>query len=303
MSQGFREQSHTALPTGRDIPLLLGGIIGIGMSGPLIALSAMPIMALIFWRNLGGAILMAPFAIRIAIRSRQWGSAADRQAILWSALAGFFLALHFIGFFIAMRYTTVAAGVALTALQPLFAAAYVRLLGGHIPTKAWMGMGISLIGVVIITGVDFAISWRAFLGDLAAIACAALSALYVLIGAKAQRTIQTSTYTTVCYATCAATALPVLLLLGDPVIAYPEREWLLLIALILGSQILGHTMFNFSLKRVSPTVVSLIVFFEVPIGALFAWWWIDQIPAAGTIPGIIILLIGCALFVTRRESR
>jgi len=299
VSQGFREQSHTALPTGRDIPLLLGGIIGIGMSGPLIALSAMPILVLIFWRNLGGAILMAPFALR----AKQFKSVAERRAIAWSALAGFFLALHFIGFFIAMRYTSVAAGVALTALQPIFAAVYIRFLGGHIPVKAWLGMGISFIGVLIITGVDLTISWRAFLGDLAAIACAALSALYVLIGAKAQRTIQTSTYTTVCYATCAATALPFLLIMGDPLISYSEREWLLLIALILGSQILGHTMFNFSLKRVSPTVVSLIVFFEVPIGALFAWWWIDQIPPVGTIPGIIILLFGCALFVTRRESR
>jgi drug/metabolite transporter (DMT)-like permease len=299
VSQGFKEQSHTALPTGRDIPLLLGGIIGIGMSGPLIALSAMPILVLIFWRNLGGAILMAPFALK----AKQYKSEAERRAIGWSALAGFFLALHFIGFFIAMRFTSVAAGVALTALQPIFAAVYIRFIGGHIPGKAWLGMAISFIGVLIITGVDLTISWRAFLGDLAAIACAALSALYVLIGAKAQRTIQTSTYTTVCYATCAATALPLLLVLGDPLIAYPEREWLLLIALILGSQILGHTMFNFSLKRVSPTVVSLIVFFEVPIGALFAWWWIDQVPPAGTIPGIITLLFGCALFVTRRESR
>ena len=287
------------MPTGRDIPLLLGGIIGIGMSGPLIALSAMPILVLIFWRNLGGAILMAPFALR----AQQYKSAAERRAIGWSALAGFFLALHFIGFFIAMRFTSVAAGVALTALQPIFAAVYIRFLGGHIPTKAWLGMAISFAGVLVITGVDLTISFRAFLGDLAAIACAALSALYVLIGAKAQRTINTSTYTTVCYATCAITALPLLLLVGDPLIDFPQREWLLLIALILGSQILGHTMFNFSLKRVSPTVVSLIVFFEVPIGALFAWWWIDQIPPAGTIPGIIVLLLGCALFVTRRESR
>ena len=299
MNQGFREQSHTALPTGRDIPLLLGGIIGIGMSGPLIALSAMPILVLIFWRNLGGAILMAPFALR----AKQYKSAAERRAIGWSALAGFFLALHFIGFFIAMRFTSVAAGVALTALQPIFAAVYIRFLGGHIPTKAWLGMAISFAGVLVITGVDLTISFRAFLGDLAAIACAALSALYVLIGAKAQRIINTSTYTTVCYATCAITALPLLLLVGDPLFDFPQREWLLLIALILGSQILGHTMFNFSLKRVSPTVVSLIVFFEVPIGALFAWWWIDQIPPAGTIPGIIVLLLGCALFVTRRESR
>jgi drug/metabolite transporter (DMT)-like permease len=298
VTSGFKDQSHTAMPTGRDIPLLLGGIIGIGMSGPLIALSAMPILVLIFWRNLGGAIIMAPFALR----AKQFKSAAERRAIGWSALAGFFLALHFIGFFIAMRFTSVAAGVALTALQPIFAAVYIRFLGGHIPTKAWLGMAISFAGVLVITGVDLTISFRAFLGDLAAIACAALSALYVLIGAKAQRTIKTSTYTTVCYATCAITALPLLLLVGEPLFDFPQREWLLLIALILGSQILGHTMFNFSLKRVSPTVVSLIVFFEVPIGALFAWWWIDQIPPAGTIPGIIVLLLGCALFVTRRES-
>jgi len=65
------------MPTGRDIPLLLGGIIGIGMSGPLIALSAMPILVLIFWRNLGGAIFMAPFALR----AQQYKSAAERRAI------------------------------------------------------------------------------------------------------------------------------------------------------------------------------------------------------------------------------
>lgn len=303
MSSGFREQNHTTLPTGRDIPLLLGGIIGIGMSGPLIALSAMPIVALIFWRNLGGALLMSPFALRALLREKLIRDPKVREAIYWSALAGVVLALHFIGFFIAMRFTSVAAGTALTALQPIFAAIYVRLLGAHIPTRAWMGMAISFVGVLIITGVDLTLSWRAFLGDLAAIVCAALSALYVLIGAKAQRTIQTSLYTTVCYASCAITALPVMLILGDPFTGYPSREWLLLIALILGSQILGHTMFNFSLKRVSPTVVSLIVFFEVPVGALFAWWWIDQVPPLGTIPGIVILLIGCALFVTRRSER
>jgi drug/metabolite transporter (DMT)-like permease len=150
--------------------------------------------------------------------------------------------------------------------------------------------------------VDFTISFRAFLGDIAAIICGALSALYVLIGAKAQRSIATSTYTTICYTICAITALPVIALLGDPLTAFPAREWLILLALVFGSQLLGHTMFNFTLKRVSPAIVSLIVFFEVPIGALIAWWWIDQIPPIGTIPGIIILLAGCALFVTSKDQ-
>jgi drug/metabolite transporter (DMT)-like permease len=286
------------MPSGRDIPLLLLGVIGIGTSGPVIALSAMPIITLIFWRNLGGALVMAPFALK----NGQWLRIENRRGLVWSMAAGIVLALHFIGFFIAMRYTTVAAGTALTALQPIFAAYFVKKLGGHIPRRAWVGMIISFIGVLIITGVDFQISTRAFFGDVAAIICAALAALYVLLGSKAQQTLATSTYTTLCYLSCALTALPIALITGVQLIGFQAKQWLLLLALILGAQILGHTMFNFSLKRVSPAIVSLIVFFEVPVGALLAFWWLDQLPPAGTVPGLILLLAGCAIFVIRSKD-
>jgi drug/metabolite transporter (DMT)-like permease len=286
------------MPSGRDIPLLLLGVIGIGTSGPVIALSAMPIITLIFWRNLGGALIMAPFALR----NRQWLKSENRRGLAWSMAAGFVLALHFIGFFIAMRYTTVAAGTALTALQPIFAAYFVKKLGGHIPRRAWIGMVISFIGVLIITGVDFQISTRAFIGDIAAIICAALAALYVLLGSKAQQTLATSTYTTLCYLTCSLTALPIALVTGVQLVCFEAKQWWLLLALILGAQILGHTMFNFSLKRVSPAIVSLIVFFEVPVGALLAFWWLDQLPPLGTVPGLILLLAGCAIFVMRSKD-
>ena len=294
----MRDQNHTQMPSGRDIPLLLLGVIGIGTSGPVIALSAMPIITLIFWRNLGGALIMAPFALR----NGQWLKSENRRGLAWSMAAGFVLALHFIGFFIAMRYTTVAAGTALTALQPIFAAYFVKKLGGHIPRRAWVGMIISFIGVLIITGVDFQISTRAFIGDIAAIICAALAALYVLLGSKAQQTLATSTYTTLCYLTCALTALPIALITGVQLIGFEAKQWWLLLALILGAQILGHTMFNFSLKRVSPAIVSLIVFFEVPVGALLAFWWLDQLPPLGTVPGLILLLAGCAIFVMRSKD-
>jgi hypothetical protein len=41
----MKQHDHAALPEGRDIPLLLLGIIGIGTSGPLIAKSTMPVQA------------------------------------------------------------------------------------------------------------------------------------------------------------------------------------------------------------------------------------------------------------------
>lgn len=294
----MRDRDHTQLPKGRDIPLLLLGIFGIGTSGPLIALSTMPILTLIFWRNLGGALIIAPFAIR----HHRWHDSEYRRGIFWSFLAGIALAFHFIGFFLAMRFTSVAAGTALTALQPLFAAYFVVRLGGHIPRRAWIGMVISFLGVLIITGVDLQISLRSFLGDIAAIICAALAAAYVTLGSQAQRYITTSTYTTVCYLTCAITSLIFAVIAKEPVSGFAAKEWLVLLALIAGAQILGHTMFNLTLKRVSPAIVSLIVFFEVPVSAILAFWWLDQLPPAGTIPGLLLLLAGCILFVMRNKE-
>ena len=284
---------HTAMPARPDLIRLGIGIIGIGTSGPLIALSTMPVLTLIFWRNLGGSLMTLPFAIR---HSR------DRAGVKWAVIAGVVLALHFVGFFLAMRMTSVAAGTALVALQPIFAALFVKLSGGHIPSTAWLGMIVSFLGVALVSGVDLQISYRSFLGDLAAIISAALAAAYVMAGSKAQRTLETTTYTTICYFICSITALPMALIAGNEIFSFSAKEWWILLGLILGAQLLGHSMFNSALKRVSPAIVSLIVFFEVPVSAVLAAWWLGQTPPMGIIPGIILILAGCVLVVTRTRG-
>ncbi|CAN2215182.1 RhaT Permeases of the drug/metabolite transporter (DMT) superfamily [Candidatus Nanopelagicaceae bacterium] len=290
MSQPLSRDNHTQIPARPDLIRLGIGIIGIGTSGPLIAMSSMPVLSLIFWRNLGGSLMTAPFALR---------HRADRTGVKWAILAGFILALHFYGFFLAMRMTTVAAGTALVALQPIFAALFVKLTGGEIPSRAWLGMFVSFGGVLLISGIDLQISMRAFLGDLAAIISAALAGMYMLIGARAQRTLETATYTSICYFFCAITALPMAIIAGNEILHFSAREWWILLGLIFGAQFLGHTMFNSVLKRVSPAVVSLIVFFEVPVSSILAIWWMNQRPPVGVIPGIVLILFGCALVVLR----
>jgi drug/metabolite transporter (DMT)-like permease len=284
------------MPARPDLIRLGVGIIGIGTSGPLIALSTMPIASLIFWRNLGGAIITAPFALR----HRQWN---QRVGMKWSILAGVLLALHFCGFFLAMRWTSVAAGTAIVALQPIFAALFVKFSGGHIPSRAWLGMAVSFAGVLLISGVDLHISLRSFLGDLASFVSAALAALYMMAGSRAQETIETTTYTTVAYFVCAVTVLPITLFTGVSLFHFSAKEWWIVIGLILGAQILGHTMFNSALKRVSPAIVSLIIFFEVPTSALLAFWWLHQKPALGVFPGIAMILFGCTLVVLRTKPQ
>ena len=293
MSAGERINEHTEIPARPDLVRLGIGIIGIGTSGPLIALSTMPVMTLIFWRNLGGSLVTLPFALR---------HARDREGTKWAVIAGVILALHFSGFFLAMRMTSVAAGTALVALQPIFAAIFVKISGGHIPSTAWFGMIVSFVGVALVSGVDLQISFKSFLGDLAAIISAALAAAYMMAGSRAQRTLETATYTTICYFICSITALPIALIAGNEIFSFSAKEWWIVLGLIVGAQLLGHSMFNSVLKRVSPAVVSLIVFFEVPVSALLAAWWLDQKPPLGIIPGIALILIGCVLVVTRTRG-
>jgi len=283
--------NHTELPARPDLIRLIIGIFGIGSSGPLIALSAMPVPTLIFWRNLGGSLMTLPFALRHKL---------DRTGVKWAILAGVVLAVHFVGFFLSMRMTSVTAGTAIVATQPIFAAFFVKLTGGHIPTKAWLGMLISFSGVLLVTGIDLQLDRRSFLGDLAALISGALAAAYMLIGSRAQKSLATTSYTTICYFVCAVTALPMALLSGYPIIGFVAKEWWVLLGLIIGAQILGHTMFNLTLKRVSPAVVSMIVFFEVPVAAVLAKIFnIGKQPTFMIIPGVILILGGCILVVLR----
>ncbi|CAN2242334.1 RhaT Permeases of the drug/metabolite transporter (DMT) superfamily [Candidatus Planktophila dulcis] len=288
--------NHTELPARPDLIRLIIGIFGIGSSGPLIALSAMPVPTLIFWRNLGGSLMTLPFALRHKL---------DRTGVKWAVLAGIVLAVHFVGFFLSMRMTSVTAGTAIVATQPIFAAFFVKLTGGHIPTKAWLGMLISFTGVLVVTGIDLQLDRSSFLGDLAALISGALAAAYMLIGSRAQQTLATTSYTTICYFVCAMTALPMALLSGYDIVGFALREWWILLGLIIGAQILGHTMFNMTLKRVSPAVVSMIVFFEVPVAAIVSLVFdIGKQPTLSIIPGVILILLGCILVVlrTRPES-
>jgi drug/metabolite transporter (DMT)-like permease len=291
MSSGIH--NHTQLPARPDLIRLIIGIFGIGSSGPLIALSAMPVPTLIFWRNLGGSLVTLPFALRHKV---------NRTGVRWAVLAGVVLAVHFVGFFLAMRLTSVTAGTAIVATQPIFAAFFVKLTGGHIPKKAWLGMLISFSGVLVVTGIDLQLDRKSFLGDIAALVSGALAAAYMLIGSKAQQHLETTSYTTICYFVCAMTALPMAIFLGYEIINFDAKEWWILLGLILGAQILGHTMFNLTLKRVSPAVVSMIVFFEVPIAAIISFIFkIGKEPTLSIIPGVILILAGCILVVLRTK--
>ncbi len=93
------------------------------------------------------------------------------------------------------------------------------------------------------------------------------------------------------------------LIAGISLTGYPQIEWVYLVILIIGAQIMGHTILNFTLRSVSPAIASIVVFFEVPVSSILAFWWLGQLPPLGTIPGLVLILIGCLIFASRQSEK
>jgi drug/metabolite transporter (DMT)-like permease len=109
--------------------------------------------------------------------------------------------------------------------------------------------------------------------------------------------MSTTAYTTICYSTCALLLLILCLATGQRLTGYPRVTWLQLAALTAGAQLLGHSLVNVVLRTTSPTVVSLAILVEVPGAIGIAAIWLRQLPPAGTVPGLLVLLAGLALVI------
>ncbi len=78
--------------------------------------------------------------------------------------------------------------------------------------------------------------------------------------------------------------------------------WAGIVAVTVAAQLLGHSVFNYLLAVLSPTVVSLTLLLEVPGAALLAGVFLDQAPPTGVYVGLALVLGGLVVVVTRPTS-
>ena len=170
------------------------------------------------------------------------------------------------------------------------------------PRRAWLGIGTALVGVVLLTGVDFSLEPRALWGDLLALLGGVFAAFYTVAGAEVRRSVSTTTYTLLCYTTAAAVLLVVCLAAGIELVGYDRQTWVQLVALTAGAQLLGHSLFNLVLRTTSPTVVSLVLLLEVPGAAVIAAAFLGQVPPLAALPAALLLLVGLGIVVSARPD-
>lgn len=279
---------------------LLVGVLAVSSSAILIRIADAPPLALAFWRCAGGAVALAPFAVRAR---RRGAGRLDGVQRLRLAGSGILLALHFGLWITSLSYTTVASSATLVATSPLFVGIGSALFLAEPPTRrTWTGMALAMTGAVGVGVVDLSASdlgRPGLLGDVMAVGGAVMMAGYLLIGRAARRQLALPVYAAGAYGIAAVVLLAGALAARVPLGGYDAATWLAVAALVAGPQLLGHTVFNWLLSRVAATVVAICVLAE-PVGAtVLAWVVLAELPDPWFWAAAPFVLAGVWLAVTR----
>lgn len=280
--------------------LLAVALTAVSTSGPLMAATVVPALAIAFWRNALASALLWPVTL---VRCRDELRSLDRRELRLALLAGLLLALHFGTWVPSLTFTSVASATALVATQPVWTALLSGLRGVPVGARVWTGIGLATAGALLLTGADLQSGGRALLGNGLALAGGLFAAGYVVVGGEVRRSVSTTTYTTLCYSTAAGLLLVVCVVGRQDLSGYAAVDWLRLAAITVGAQLLGHSLFNVVLRRVTPTVVSLLVLLEIPGAALLAAVFLGQVPPLLALPAALLLLAGLGVVIGSGSPR
>lgn len=291
----------TAAPVPRTAPAvppaaaLVVAVLALSWSGPLVRFATAPALVVSAWR----LILSVLFIGCVLLIRRAPPPSLNRRDWLFAITAGIFLAAHFWSWIASIGLTTVSSSVVLVSAQPVFVALLSgALLGEAASRRQWFGIAVAVVGAAVIAWGDFGRGREAMIGDALAITGAVFVSIYYVIGRRLRSWIELWWYIAIVYGIAAVALL--LVVLASPGVAlfgYPQRDWLVFVALAAGPMMLGHTGVNYALRYVRAYVANLAALAE-PIGAtLIAWLLpaIAEVPGPQTLVGGALILGGIAL--------
>ncbi|KYC96775.1 DMT family transporter [Heyndrickxia sporothermodurans] len=274
---------------------LVVGVLTVSTSAILVKLCTSSAGAIAFYRLFFSVIIMFPFFLSKNVNELMKISKKDW---LFSGISGACLAFHFILWFESLNYTSVASSTVLVTLQPLFAFAGTFLFFKESFTLKAIICGVfAIIGSVVISWGDFSISGMALFGDLLAFLACMLVTAYLLFGQNVRKRMSLMSYTFIVYTMSSLILLIYILVRGEALIPTENMDWIYFLLLAILPTLLGHTLFNWTIKWLSTSVISMAILFE-PIGAsILAYFILKENIIWTQIIGGLIILLSITLFI------
>ncbi len=281
--------------------MLTIGVLGVSMSAIFVKFSQAPSAVTAAYRLLWTLILMSP-VIWLKKENRQELLTTNPRTVRLCIVSGIFLAAHFTLWFESLAHTSVASSTSIGCTEVIWVAiGFCLFLKGTLSRQAILAIAVTLAGSIIIALSDSSSGSGSHLyGDILALLAAIAVAIYTLIGRIARNSISTSVYTYIVYSACAATLLIFTLIQGYSLTAYGSSAVIVGFLLSLFSTIMGHSVFSWCLKYLSPAFVAAAKLCEPVIAAIIAVFLFQEIPDFIQIIGSIVILSG-VIYYSRIE--
>ena len=290
------------LPPFNPYATVVIGVLAVSSSAILVKLAdGAPSAIIANYRLLFAVLIMLPIVL---LKYRHEFRFISKKNWLLSILAGIFLALHFILWFESLNYTSVASSVVLVTLQPIFGfiGTYI-LFQDKFSYGTVISMVIALFGSVIIGIGDFQSGGMAFFGDILALLGAFAVTIFFLSGQSARKHLSLMTYTFIVYSVSSIILIIYNLILQNSFLGYPADHWWIFLALAIVPTFFGHTLFNWALKWLSTSTISLGIVFE-PIGAsILAYFILGESLTWSQVLGGTIIIFGLFLFIVSTSRK
>ncbi len=271
------------------------GVLSVSTSAIFVRLTDAPASIIAFYRLLLAVLLMLPLVIW---KYRSELKKISKKDWIFTLASGVFLAFHFIFWFESLELTSVASSTVLVTTQPIFAFIGTYLFfKERFTSGAVFSMLIAFTGSVIISWGDFQISGMALVGNFLALMGAITITGYFLFGQNVRKRLSLISYTFIVYGFSSLTLLIYNLILSKPFSGFSPDTWMYFLALAIIPTFFGHTLFNWALKWVSASTVTMGILFE-PIGAsILAYLILDELVTWSQFLGGSIVLFGLTLFI------
>jgi len=271
-------------------PVLVAGVLFASFSSIFIRLSSAPPLVIAFYRMTFAAVLISPWFFAKALREAKALTARERWLLLASGAS---LGMHFATWITSLSYTSVASSVVLVSTHPILVYLMSRLfLREPGSMRRFLFVLLAVAGSGVLSAGDIGKGSHALFGDFLALLGAASVAVYLVIGRSVRARRSLTLYTFLVYTISALFLLLCVIAAGDRFAPYPPRDFLLFAALAVVCTLLGHSIYNWALRYLSSTFVSVSVLIEPIAASLMAYLFFSEVPNALNALGAVQILIG-----------
>ena len=282
----------------RIYPLLIIGLFAISTS-PVIAklLPYVPATVIAFWR-----MAIASGALWFYTSFFSYSPISPKNSRL-VYLAGASLAMHFIFWFGALKLTSIANTTVLGIVAPAFTLLIEKLVyGKEINTLSTISLMIIFIGCIIVQGSDLGNFSGVGLGNIMAIVSAIFLGIVFLVGSRVRQNTGVLPYTKNLFTVSAIVLLFCSLLLDNSIVNYSIENYFWLFMLGMVPTLIGHTIFSYSIKFVSPTIIASIPLGEPIIASILAFILFNERISSNVFIGGVVIGLGLILLIRNNKN-